>query len=67
MMQLSDHANEQLASRHITETDVAEALSIGARWDCNQTPGIHYARLNDLFVVLHGRGDWVITSYRLEH
>jgi hypothetical protein len=64
-MQMSDHANEQIESRGISEVEIRELISNGSHWPCKNDPEIHYARYHNLFAVLHGRGNWLITAYRL--
>ena len=65
-MQMSSHAYDQAVSRNISEEDINHAITHGSRWRCNRDPAIHYARLNGTFVVMHGRGLWVLTAYHLE-
>jgi hypothetical protein len=64
-MQMSSHANDRIESRNISEPEIQELLDLGSRWNCKTDPEIHYARYHNLFAVLHGRGDWLITAYRL--
>ena len=66
-MQLSEHALEQALSRGISEADLSNTHKSGSRWRCNHNTEIHYARLNCMFVVLHGADDWVITAYRTDN
>ena len=65
MMQLSHHANERLTERDITEAELLELVACGATWRDKSDPAIRYTRLGNLFAVFHGKGNWLITAYRL--
>ena len=66
-MQMSIHAKSQSATRNISEDEIDSAIKYGSRWHCDRNPDIHYARLNGVMVVMHGRGCFVLTAYSPEY
>ena len=64
-MQLSYHALEQIQARNISESEVLNAITYGARWASRKDSDIKYARLNSIMVVTH-KDDWVLTAYKVQ-
>jgi hypothetical protein len=66
-MHMSSHAKSQAVTRNISEDEIDSAIKYGSRWHCDRDPNIHYARLNGVLVVMHGRSSFVLTAYAPEH